>query len=102
MPRISKQQFPAGAVGSDCGNQREVPDMISIRWSVIALLILLVASATPALAQGTGDLVGRVTDTSGGGLPAVTVTATNVATKNTRTTISSDTGDYTFTLLPIG
>ena len=35
-------------------------------------------------------------------LPAVTVTAENIATKNVRTTVTSDTGDYVFTLLPIG
>ncbi|MET0165106.1 MAG: carboxypeptidase regulatory-like domain-containing protein, partial [Vicinamibacterales bacterium] len=34
--------------------------------------------------------------------PAVTVTAENIATKNVRTTITGDTGDYVFTLLPIG
>ena len=57
---------------------------------------------TFAFAQGTADIVGRVTDTSGGVLPAVTVTAENMATKNVRTTVTSDTGDYLFTLLPIG
>lgn len=55
-----------------------------------------------ALAQGTADIVGRVTDASGGVLPAVTVTATNTATNVSRTTITSETGDYLFTLLPIG
>ena len=57
---------------------------------------------TLAFAQGTADIVGRVTDTSGAVLPAVTVTAENIATKNVRTTVTSDTGDYVFTLLPIG
>ena len=75
--------------------------MVSIRSCVVALVVLL-ASTTVAFAQGTGDIVGRVTDTSGGVLPAVTVTATNVATRINRSTITSDTGDYTFTLLPIG
>ncbi|MCM3879436.1 MAG: carboxypeptidase regulatory-like domain-containing protein [Vicinamibacterales bacterium] len=65
-------------------------------------LAILLSLNTLAFAQGTGELVGRVTDASGGVLPAVTVTATNVATKNTRSTVSTDTGDYTFTLLPIG
>ena len=63
---------------------------------------ILLALNTFAFAQGTADIVGRVTDTSGGVLPAVTITAENVATKNVRTTVSSDTGDYLFTLLPIG
>jgi len=75
--------------------------MSPIRWSVATLFVSLALSTT-AFAQGTADLVGRVTDTSGGVLPAVTVTATNVATKSVRTTITSDTGDYTFPLLPIG
>jgi len=64
--------------------------MNPIRWSVATLFVSL-ALHTAAFAQGTADLVGRVTDTSGGVLPAVTVTATNVATKNVRTTITSDT-----------
>src|SRR5207247_1162745 len=41
-------------------------------------------------------------DTSRGVLPATTVTAENAATKISRTTITSETGDYVFTLLPIG
>jgi carboxypeptidase family protein len=63
---------------------------------------ILLALNSFAFAQGTADIVGRVTDSSGGVLPAVTVTAENVATKNVRTTVTSDTGDYLFTLLPIG
>ena len=66
-----------------------------------ALTILLTLNSL-AFGQGTADIVGRVTDTSGGVLPAVTVTAENIATKNVRTTVTSDTGDYVFTLLPIG
>jgi len=46
--------------------------------------------------------VGRVTDTSGAVLPGVTVTTENVATNNMRTTITSETGDYAFNVLPIG
>src|SRR5262245_26003539 len=68
----------------------------------LSAVVLLLLFTTLASAQGTGDLVGRVTDSSGGVLPAVTVTATNDATKISRNTITSDTGDYTFTLLPIG
>src|SRR5205814_5107711 len=66
------------------------------------ILTVLFIFSTAALAQGTADIVGRVTDTSGGVLPATTVTAENAATKISRTTITSETGDYVFTLLPIG
>ena len=75
--------------------------MVYLRFLVSALTILLTLN-TVAFAQGTADIVGRVTDTSGAVLPAVTVTAENIATKNVRTTITGDTGDYVFTLLPIG
>src|SRR6187549_2036115 len=75
--------------------------MVRLRSFGAALIILLTVS-TVAFAQGTADIVGRVTDTSGAVLPAVTVTAENIATKNVRTTITGETGDYVFTLLPIG
>jgi len=68
----------------------------------LSAVVLLLLFTTLASAQGTGDIVGRVTDATGGVLPAVTVTATNDATKISRNTITSETGDYTFTLLPIG
>ncbi len=57
---------------------------------------------TASFAQTTADIVGRVTDASGAVLPGATVTVENVGTGNLRTTITSDTGDYVFTLLPIG
>jgi Carboxypeptidase regulatory-like domain len=65
-------------------------------------MILLCGWATAVFAQGTGDIVGRVSDASGGVLPGVTVTATSRATNIGRTTVTSETGDYAFTLLPIG
>src|SRR5262245_5988716 len=68
----------------------------------VGTFFLVLAFLAPVYAQGTGDIVGRVTDTSGAVLPAVTVTAQNDATKISRNTITSETGDYTFTLLPIG
>jgi outer membrane receptor protein involved in Fe transport len=61
------------------------------------------AVARPAHAQvTTADVIGRVTDASGGALPGATVTLTNPATGETRTQVTSDTGDYTFGLVPIG
>jgi len=75
--------------------------MYAVRSS-FGTVLLVFLFATLAFAQGTGDIVGRVTDTSGAVLPGVTVTAQNEATTIARTTITSETGDYTFTLLPIG
>ena len=82
-------------------SELEGGSMVYLRTLGGALTISLTLS-TFAFAQGTADIVGRVTDTSGAVLPAVTVTAENIATKNVRTTVTTDTGDYVFTLLPIG
>src|SRR5881296_24140 len=64
--------------------------------------IISISVVTPAVAQGTADMVGRVTDSSGAILPGVTVTARHLATNVARTTVTSETGDYTFTTLSIG
>jgi len=70
------------------------------RVAIAALALLL---ATPALAQVTSaDIVGRVTDSSGAVLPGVTVTAENLGTHETRVAPTGGSGDYAFTLLPIG
>jgi len=71
------------------------------RAVVLGALSLLVAGAASAQVT-TADILGRVTDSSGGVLPGVTVTIVNTATRDTRTQITSDTGDYVFNLLPIG
>src|SRR5262249_30785682 len=70
--------------------------------AVVAVIFSALLFARPAFAQGTADVVGRLTDTSGAVLPGATVTAENVGTNNVRTTITSETGDYAFNLLPIG
>lgn len=72
--------------------------------SLLAALLFVSALAFPtaSFAQTTADIVGRVTDTSGAVLPGATVTLENVGTRDLRTTVTSDTGDYLFTLLPIG
>ena len=72
------------------------------RWILVVIFAAYVLSGRTALAQGTADLVGRITDTTGAVLPGVMVTAENVATNVGRSTISSETGDYVFNLLPIG
>ena len=70
---------------------------------VLCAVTLGLLLAGPVRAQiTTADLVGRVTDNSGGVLPGVTVTATNDGTGDVRTTTTGSGGDYTFTLLPIG
>ena len=63
--------------------------------------VLLVASAAFAQAP-TGQLSGRVTDSSGAVLPGVDVTATHVGTGLVRAAVTNDTGAYTLPNLPVG
>jgi hypothetical protein len=76
--------------------------MFSAR-SVLAAVAVFLTLHTAASAQvTTADIVGRVTDSSGAVLPGVTVTVENVGTHETRVVPTGASGDYTFTILPIG
>lgn len=66
------------------------------------LLVLPVLSASFALAQTTGDIVGRVTDEQGGALPGVTVEARSPAFQGVRTAVTDATGGFRLVLLPPG
>ncbi len=69
--------------------------------SITVAAWLLCASAVSAQVT-TADVVGRVLDSSGGALPGATVTVTNTGTGAVRTSVTNETGDYNFSLLPIG
>lgn len=70
--------------------------------TLIALLLALTA-AVSARAQSTyGAVVGVVTDASGGVLPGVTVTLTEVQTNVARTAVSKENGAYEFVNLTQG
>jgi len=69
--------------------------------SVLVVWASLIAVAS-AQAVSTATLGGTVKDDGGGVLPGVTVTATQTATGQVRTTVTNDTGDYTLTALPVG
>ncbi len=58
--------------------------------------------ATLPLRVQLGALVGNVRDESGGAVPGATVTALEVRTNISRTTVSNDAGNYTFTNLASG
>jgi outer membrane receptor protein involved in Fe transport len=77
-----------------------------MRWSwlvVSCLFVFLLTVVSVAQAQTfRGGISGRIADTSGGVLPGVSVTATNNATGVSRTTTTSDSGDFSFPDLPLG
>src|SRR5438552_10793337 len=72
------------------------------RAIVAAACAALVALATPAFAQTTGQIIGTVVDAQGGVLPGVTVSATSPQLQGTRTAITDSTGTFRFPTLPPG
>ena len=68
---------------------------------VLALALSL--SAWPAHAQmTTGSISGRITDAQGAALPGVAIEARNTGTGLVRAAVSSDTGTYHLSALPVG
>jgi len=78
----------------------------NIFWSVgrltILLLLILFGSRLTMAQLSTADIVGTVTDSTGAIIPKATVTLVNLGTHSQRVALSSDSGDYQFTLLPSG
>lgn len=74
--------------------------MKSICWKI---LVTMAFSACCLFGQGTtGQIVGRITDPSGGGVPGVAIKVTNVDNGGVRELQSSETGSYVAPLLPPG
>ena len=70
--------------------------------AVVCALCSLVLAAAAAAQTNTGQIAGTVKDTSGGVLPGVTVTITNVNTNIARTAVTDDRGAFVVTSLPVG
>src|SRR5262245_62172262 len=67
---------------------------------ILAALILSVSSG--AAQTTTGTISGRITDSTGGVLPGVTLDATNMETKLARSTVTNESGEFVFSVLPPG
>ena len=63
---------------------------------------ILAAWATSAHAQAIGSIFGKVTDSSGGVLPGVTVTVTGSALQQPLVATTSESGTYQFPSVPLG
>jgi iron complex outermembrane receptor protein len=74
--------------------------MIELRTRAWPLALVFALSALPALAQSTGRISGTLRDTSGAGIPGVTVTVTNQATGASQTASSGPDGGYTVSVPP--
>jgi len=75
---------------------------IRLLFLVLATIGCMLAATTAVAQTSSGSLTGRVVDATGGTLPGVTVTATNVSTGFSRSVVSGADGRYTFPSLPIG
>ena len=90
---------------SIAGHRVEESDMRTGQSLTLWLLVGFFVFLGPVTAVGqvtTADLVGTITDTSGGIVPGVTVTLTNEATGVSRTATTGEGGTYIFTSLPPG
>jgi len=75
----------------------------SLRRVAAALVFVLMAALSPAVAQSlNATLAGVVRDSSGGVLPGVSVTARHTGTNQTRDTVTDAEGRYAFPDLAIG
>ena len=71
-------------------------------WASAVVLLTLVGVASESAAQDPGSIQGTITDTSGGILPGVTVTATNTQTQRSRVVVSDARGEYRIRTLEAG
>ena len=75
-----------------------------MRSKIVMALIVMLAAATLASAQGnpTGAIRGAVSDPDGLALPGVTITVASPAMQGSRTVVTSANGDFIIPFLPPG
>src|SRR5687768_5881295 len=94
-----RQKRPFEFLGG-CMARRLSRTGLSVAWRVLALALLVSASAA---AQTTlGRVAGTVLDQSGGVLPGATITLTHTGTGQVMTTVSGDSGAFLFPQVPVG
>jgi TonB dependent receptor/Carboxypeptidase regulatory-like domain/TonB-dependent Receptor Plug Domain len=74
--------------------------MRHFRFALPTVFLLLFSLS--AIAQTTGGLTGRVTDSTGGALPGVTVEVRSPALQGVRSDVTDGQGSYRFSILPPG
>ena len=69
---------------------------------LFVMMCALLCAGSVSAQDFRGGITGRITDASGGRMPGVTVTATNVATNVASTTVTNGEGDYAILFLNPG
>jgi hypothetical protein len=97
MDMMNQETIAIDRIGQ-CGR------ILSQRFKSTALfLAFLLLFSSAAVAQlTTADIVGTVTDATGAVVPNANIVLTNLETNEKRTSQSNGSGDYNFTLLPVG
>lgn len=76
--------------------------MFKLTRLMLGVLFALVCSIAVFAQGGTGQLSGTVADANEAVVPGATVKLTSLATSQVRETVTGDSGDFAFTLLPAG
>ena len=72
------------------------------RALLVCSAMLAVTWAVPSFGQTFGEITGRISDPTGAAIPTAQISLTSTATNAVRTTLSTDSGDYTFPSVPPG
>ena len=83
---------------------RKLHGSVVLAWALVAapVALVLVVPSTASAQAVTGTLLGNVTDSSGAAVPGATVTATEMQTNISRSTVSNEAGYYIFSSLQNG
>src|SRR5438309_8734260 len=76
--------------------------MFTPRRSFVSALLLLICAVAALSQTGTSNITGIVRDVNGAVVPGASVTAKNEATGVTSTQVTTDSGVYAFSSLPVG
>src|SRR3984885_7577068 len=98
MEMMRNEKRPVTNLLGQCGRT------LSLRlMPIVVLLMILLSFTSAAFAQlTTADILGTVTDSTGAVIRNANVTLVNFGTNEERSPQSNGSGDYSFTLLPVG
>src|SRR5580693_7852156 len=101
MPRMDAMKNLKNAATSRLGQRGRIRSQ-QFKLPVVVMAILLVFASAAFAQLTTADILGTVTDASGAVVPNANITLVNLGTDEVRTVQSNGSGDYSFTLLPVG
>lgn len=98
FPPPPARRSPAAAGGV----QKTVGDSQRLARALVTGLVLMAGTSIAHAQLATADILGTVTDATGAVVPQAKVTITNTGTREQRTAMTDASGNYDFSLLPVG